>query len=626
MSKKLMSKKQRKVFKRIIVALVVYLLIIVVEKITGLKNVFVLGALSLIPYLVSGYDVVAKAFRNIKKGKVFDENFLMTLATFGAFAIGEFHEATAVMIFYQVGELFQSYAVNKSRKSIADLLDICPEIAAVERDGQIVEVSPEEVQIGEILVIKPGNRIPVDGVVIVGNSSIDTSSLTGESMPKDVQPEDEIISGCINLTGVLRVKTTKTFEDSTVSKILELVENASANKAPIENFITRFARVYTPIIVILACILAFVPPIFAGNISDWMFRACTFLVISCPCALVISVPLSFFGGIGAASSYGVLVKGSTYLEAMSRLKTVVFDKTGTLTTGVFKVTKVVPNTDEYTADEILEMAALAESYSNHPIAKSILEAYGKPVPVKKNIKCEECPGQGVKLVIDDDTILVGNEMLMNENKLFISRQSVLGTTMFIAKNGRLAGTIIISDIVKAGAADTIKTLRNHGVSKCAMLTGDSESVGYAVAEAVGLDEVYAQLLPNEKVEKVEILLGELSDNQKLAYVGDGINDAPVISRADVGIAMGSLGSDAAIEAADVVIMDDDIGKISGTIKISHRTMNIVKQNIVFALGIKFAVLILGAFGMANMWQAVFADVGVAVLAILNSMRMLKYKP
>ena len=626
MSKKLMSKKQRKVFKRIIVALVVYLLIIVVEKITGLKNVFVLGALSLIPYLVSGYDVVAKAFRNIKKGKVFDENFLMTLATFGAFAIGEFHEATAVMIFYQVGELFQSYAVNKSRKSIADLLDICPEIAAVERDGQIVEVSPEEVQIGEILVIKPGNRIPVDGVVIVGNSSIDTSSLTGESMPKDVQPEDEIISGCINLTGVLRVKTTKTFEDSTVSKILELVENASANKAPIENFITRFARVYTPIIVILACILAFVPPIFAGNISDWMFRACTFLVISCPCALVISVPLSFFGGIGAASSYGVLVKGSTYLEAMSRLKTVVFDKTGTLTTGVFKVTKVVPNTDEYTADEILEMAALAESYSNHPIAKSILEAYGKPVPVKKNIKCEECPGQGVKLVIDDDTILVGNEMLMNENKLFISRQSVLGTTMFIAKNGRLAGTIIISDIVKAGAADTIKTLRNHGVSKCAMLTGDSESVGYAVAEAVGLDEVYAQLLPNEKVEKVEILLGELSDNQKLAYVGDGINDAPVISRADVGIAMGSLGSDAAIEAADVVIMDDDIGKISGTIKISHRTMNIVKQNIVFALGIKFTVLILGAFGMANMWQAVFADVGVAVLAILNSMRMLKYKP
>ena len=625
MSKKLLSKKQRKVLKRIIIAFIIYVLIIVLEKVTGIDNVMVLGALSLIPYVISGYDIVTKAFRNIKKGKVFDENFLMTLATFGAFAIGEFHEATAVMIFYQVGELFQSYAVNKSRKSIADLLDICPEVAAVERDGQVIEVDPSKVQIGEILVIKPGDRIPVDGVVLAGNSSIDTSSLTGESIPKDVKVEDEVISGCINLSGVIRVKTTKSFEDSTVSKILELVENASANKAPIENFITRFARVYTPIIVILACMLAFIPPIFAGNISEWMFRACTFLVISCPCALVISVPLSFFGGIGAASSYGVLVKGSTYLEAMSRLKTVVFDKTGTLTTGVFKVTKVVPNTDEYTSEEILEMAAIAESYSNHPIARSIMEAYGRELPVK-NVECQEFPGQGVKLILDGDVILVGNEMLMNDNKMFVSRQSVLGTTVFIAKNGKLAGTIIISDIVKTGAADTIKTLRKHGVNKCAMLTGDSESVGYAVAEAVGLDEVYAQLLPNEKVEKVEILLGELNDSKKLAYVGDGINDAPVISRADVGIAMGSLGSDAAIEAADVVIMDDDIGKISGTIKISHRTMNIVKQNIVFALGIKFAVLILGAFGMANMWQAVFADVGVAVLAILNSMRMLRYKP
>ena len=626
MSKKLMTKKQRKVLKRIIIALVLYLIIILLEHITGLSNVILLGALSLIPYIISGYDVVLKAFKNIKKGRVFDENFLMTLATFGAFAIQEFHEATAVMIFYQVGELFQSYAVNKSRKSISDLLDICPEIASVERDGQVIEVSPEEVALGEILVIKPGNRIPIDGVVITGNSSIDTSSLTGESIPKDVQPEEEVISGCINLSGVLRVKTIKTFEDSTVSKILELVENASANKAPVENFITRFARVYTPIVVILACLLAFIPPMFLGDLSQWIFRACTFLVISCPCALVISVPLSFFGGIGSASAYGVLVKGSTYLESMSRLKTVVFDKTGTLTTGVFKVTKVVPNNDEFTQDEILAMAAMAESYSNHPIAKSIIEAYGKSVDVDDSIEYEEIPGQGVRLKKDGSIILVGNEMLMNENKMFISRQSVLGTTMFVAKDGKLAGTIIISDVVKNGAVDAVKVLRRHGVGKCAMLTGDSESVGYAVAETVGLDEVYAQLLPNEKVEKVEILLKELKDNQKLAFVGDGINDAPVLSRADIGIAMGSLGSDAAIEAADIVIMDDDIGKISGTMKIAHRTMNIVKQNIAFALGIKFAVLILGAFGMANMWQAVFADVGVAVLAILNSMRMLRYKP
>lgn len=621
-----MNKKQIKVLKRIIAALVLYLLIILLEKITGLKNIWVLGGLNIIPYLIAGYDVVKKAFKNIKKGKVFDENFLMTLATFGAFAIKEFHEATAVMIFYQVGELFQSYAVNKSRKSISDLLDICPEVANVERDGQVIEVSPEEVELGEIVVLKPGNRIPVDGVIVTGNSSIDTSSLTGESIPKDVMPDDEVISGCINLTGVLRVKTTKSFQDSTVSKILELVENASANKAPIENFITRFARVYTPIVVILACMLALVPPIFVGNISDWIFRACTFLVISCPCALVISVPLSFFGGIGAASSYGVLVKGSTYLEAMSRIKTVVFDKTGTLTTGVFKVTKVVPNNEEYTQDEILEMAAVAECYSNHPIAKSIIDAYGKSVDVDESIEYEEIPGHGVRLKKDGSVILVGNEKLMNENKLLISRQSVLGTTMFVAKDGKLAGTIIISDVVKTGAAKAVKVLKKLGIGKCTMLTGDSESVGYAVAETVGLDEVYAELLPNEKVEKVEVLIAELRDNQKLAYVGDGINDAPVLSRADIGIAMGSLGSDAAIEAADIVIMDDDIGKISGTMKIAHRTMNIVKQNIIVALGIKFAVLILGAFGMANMWQAVFADVGVAVIAILNSMRMLRYRP
>lgn len=611
---------------RIIIALILYVLIIVIEEITGLNNMWVLGALNVIPYLIAGYDVVKKAFRNIKKGKVFDENFLMTLATFGAFAIREFHEATAVMIFYQVGELFQSYAVNKSRKSIADLLDICPEVAAVERNSQVVEVLPEEVGIGEILVIKPGNRIPVDGVIVTGNSSIDTSSLTGESIPKDVNQGDEVISGCINLSGVLRVEATKSFQDSTVSKILELVENASANKAPVENFITRFARVYTPIVVILACLLAFIPPIFVGNIADWIFRACTFLVISCPCALVISVPLSFFGGIGAASSYGVLVKGSTYLEAMSKIKTVVFDKTGTLTTGVFKVTKVVPNNEEYSHDEILAMAAVAENYSNHPIAKSIMEAYGKSIEIDETIEYEEIPGQGVRLKKDGSIILVGNEKLMNENNLLISRQSVLGTTMFVAKDGKLAGTIIISDVVKNGAIDAVKIFKKHGVGKCTMLTGDSESVGYAVAEAVGLDEVYAQLLPNEKVEKVEILLKELKDKQKLAYVGDGINDAPVLSRADVGIAMGSLGSDAAIEAADIVIMDDDIRKISGTMKIAHRTMNIVKENIVFALGIKFAVLILGAFGMANMWQAVFADVGVAVIAILNSMRMLRYKP
>lgn len=621
-----MNKKQRKMLRRIVVSLALYILILILIKVFSISNSWIVGLLTLVPYLMAGYDILLKAFRNIKNGKVFDENFLMTLATFGAYAVGEFEEAVAVMIFYQVGELFQSYAVRKSRKSIADLMDICPETACVERDGEVKTVFPDEIAIGEIVVVKPGCRIPIDGIVVSGNSSIDTSSLTGEAIPKDVSVDDEVISGCINMSAVIRVKTVKCFKDSTVSKILELVENASAKKAPVEKFITRFAKVYTPIVVILACMLAFIPPIFAGNLSDWLFRACTFLVISCPCALVISVPLSFFGGIGAASSYGVLVKGSVYLEAMSRLKTVVFDKTGTLTTGVFKVTKVVPNTDEYTSEEILEMAALAESFSNHPIAKSIMDAYGKPVEMNDSIKCEEIAGQGVKLTINDDIILVGNEMLMNDNKMFVSRESVLGTTMFIAKNGRLAGTIIISDIVKPGAATTIATLKKHGVNKCVMLTGDSESVGYAVAETVGLDDVYAKLLPDEKVEKVEGLLKELSEKQKLAYVGDGINDAPVLSRADIGIAMGSLGSDAAIEAADVVIMDDDISKISGTICIAHKTMKIAKQNIVFALGIKFAVLVLGAMGMANMWQAVFADVGVAVLAIVNSMRMLRYRP
>ena len=621
-----MNKKQRKMLRRIVVSLALYILILILIKVFSISNSWIVGLLTLVPYLMAGYDILLKAFRNIKNGKVFDENFLMTLATFGAYAVGEFEEAVAVMIFYQVGELFQSYAVRKSRKSIADLMDICPETACVERDGEVKTVFPDEIAIGEIVVVKPGCRIPIDGIVVSGNSSIDTSSLTGEAIPKDVSVDDEVISGCINMSAVIRVKTVKCFKDSTVSKILELVENASAKKAPVEKFITRFAKVYTPIVVILACMLAFIPPIFAGNLSDWLFRACTFLVISCPCALVISVPLSFFGGIGAASSYGVLVKGSVYLEAMSRLKTVVFDKTGTLTTGVFKVTKVVPNTDEYTSEEILEMAALAESFSNHPIAKSIMDAYGKPVEMNDSIKCEEIAGQGVKLTINDDIILVGNEMLMNDNKMFVSRESVLGTTMFIAKNGRLAGTIIISDVVKPGAATTIATLKKHGVNKCVMLTGDSESVGYAVAETVGLDDVYAKLLPDEKVEKVEGLLKELSEKQKLAYVGDGINDAPVLSRADIGIAMGSLGSDAAIEAADVVIMDDDISKISGTICIAHKTMKIAKQNIVFALGIKFAVLVLGAMGMANMWQAVFADVGVAVLAIVNSMRMLRYRP
>ena len=621
-----MNKKKRKMLRRIVVSLALYILILILIKVFSISNSWIVGLLTLVPYLMAGYDILLKAFRNIKNGKVFDENFLMTLATFGAYAVGEFEEAVAVMIFYQVGELFQSYAVRKSRKSIADLMDICPETACVERDGEVKTVFPDEIAIGEIVVVKPGCRIPIDGIVVSGNSSIDTSSLTGEAIPKDVSVDDEVISGCINMSAVIRVKTVKCFKDSTVSKILELVENASAKKAPVEKFITRFAKVYTPIVVILACMLAFIPPIFAGNLSDWLFRACTFLVISCPCALVISVPLSFFGGIGAASSYGVLVKGSVYLEAMSRLKTVVFDKTGTLTTGVFKVTKVVPNTDEYTSEEILEMAALAESFSNHPIAKSIMDAYGKPLEMNDSIKCEEIAGQGVKLTINDDIILVGNEMLMNDNKMFVSRESVLGTTMFIAKNGRLAGTIIISDVVKPGAATTVATLKKHGVNKCVMLTGDSESVGYAVAETVGLDDVYAKLLPDEKVEKVEGLLKELSEKQKLAYVGDGINDAPVLSRADIGIAMGSLGSDAAIEAADVVIMDDDISKISGTICIAHKTMKIVKQNIVFALGIKFAVLVLGAMGMANMWQAVFADVGVAVLAIVNSMRMLRYRP
>ncbi len=621
-----MNKKQKKMLKRIIISLAVYIGEVVLLKITGTENYWVLFALSLIPYLIVGHDIVLKAFRNIKNGRVFDENFLMTIATFGAFAIGEFEEGVAVMIFYQVGELFQSYAVNKSRQSIAELMDICPETANVERDGKLLEVLPKEVALGDIIVVKPGERIPIDGIVVEGTTNIDTSSLTGESMPRSATQGDAVISGCVNLSGMIRVKTNKVFEDSTVAKILELVENASAKKAPVENFITRFARVYTPVVVVLAAILAFIPPIFFGDLSDWMFRACTFLVISCPCALVISVPLSFFGGIGAASRYGVLVKGSTYLEAMSRLKTVVFDKTGTLTTGSFKVAKVVPTGDEFEKEEILHLAALAESFSNHPIARSILEAYGKNVESKENLEYEEIPGQGVKVLFNGSTILVGNAALMENNNMFVSKESVIGTTMFVAKDGKLMGTIIISDEIKEKSKDTIKSLKRQGVKKCAMLTGDSENVGYAVAESIELDKVYANLLPQDKVEKVEEMLLELSGKEKLAYVGDGINDAPVLSRADVGIAMGSLGSDAAIEAADVVIMDDDISKIGGTIRISHKTMKIVIQNIVFALGIKFVVLVLGAFGMANMWQAVFADVGVAVIAILNSMRMLKYRP
>ena len=587
-------------------------------------NKIVLFVIYLVPYLVIGYDIVYKAARNISHGQVFDENFLMMIATFGAFGVGEYSEAVAVMLFYQVGELFQGYAVGKSRQSISDMMDICPEYANIEEDGVLKQVDPDDVEVGSIIVVKPGERIPLDGIVVEGESLIDTAALTGESVPRSAKAGDEIISGCVNGSGTLKVKTTKEFDDSTVAKILELVENASSKKAKVENFITRFAKYYTPVVTIGAVILAILPPlILGGGWAEWIQRACIFLVISCPCALVISVPLGFFGGIGAASKIGVLVKGSNYLEAVAEMTTIVFDKTGTLTKGEFKVTDVI--TENGSKEELIELAALGEGYSNHPIANSIREAYGKELDLNRVTNTEEIAGHGIKAVIDGKTVLLGNEKLMKSESIFYTSCKSMGTVVYVACNGVFEGAVVISDTIKDGAKEAIHDMKQVGVRHTVMLTGDRKEAAETVAQTLGIDEVHAELLPGGKVEQVEALLKAEKEKERLAFVGDGINDAPVLTRADIGIAMGSMGSDAAIEAADIVLMDDDVTKIASVVKIARKTLRIVKQNIVFALAIKALVLILGALGMANMWEAVFADVGVSVIAILNSMRTLNEK-
>lgn len=633
-----MSKKLRKQLKQILIGLSIFAVLMVVEHTCGFPGV--LGTrwgelvLYLIPYLIAGRDVVKKCFLGIKNRQLLDECFLMTLATVGAFVTGENSEAVAVMLFYQVGEWFQSYAVGKSRKSITELMDIAPDFANVERaDGSIEEVDPEEVQIGDTLVIRAGEKIPVDGTVLEGQSMVNTSALTGESVPRSAVPGDQIISGCINGEGLLKIRAEKKYEDSTVAQILELVENASSKKSKTENFITRFARYYTPIVVAGAVILALIPPIFAGNWMNWMMRACTFLVISCPCALVISVPLSFFGGIGAASNIGVLVKGSNYLEQMAHLDTVVSDKTGTLTEGVFHVTRVVP-AEGVSEEAVLRNAAIVESLSTHPIAKSIQAAYTEVLEPGLARDARNISGQGLIAEVGDSTVCVGNKRLMEENGIdYREIQDGESTVVYVAADGKFCGAILISDEIKDSAVKAIREMKQEGVRHVVMLTGDRKGIAEAVAEKLSVDEFRAELLPADKVQAVEELLARMSGDKKdggngkkkLAFIGDGINDAPVLSRADVGIAMGSMGSDAAIEAADVVIMDDDIGKIPRTIRIARQTVGIAYQNIAFALFIKILFLILGALGIIGMWWAVFADVGVAVICILNSMRMLKRK-
>ena len=626
-----MMKKQKIMLYRIIAAAVIYVPLFVLEHMGKLEfqsEIPVQFLLFMIPYLIVGWDIIYRAVRNISHGQVFDENFLMCIATFGALGVKEYSEAVAVMLFYQIGELFQSYAVNRSRQSISAMMDICPEYANIEEDGKLKQVDPDDVEIGTEIVIKAGERVPLDGVVVSGTSFVDTSALTGESVPREVTEGSEIISGCVNGSGLLKVRTTKEFDDSTVAKILELVENASSKKAHVENFITKFAKYYTPIVVCAAVVLAFLPPIIlGGGFAEWIQRACIFLVISCPCALVISVPLGFFGGIGAASKQGVLVKGSNYLEALSEMKTIVFDKTGTLTKGEFVVSEVIPNGWE--KEGLLEVAALAEGYSDHPISAAVKKAYEEAelgeLSMDRVEQAEEIAGHGIKAKIDGRVVYAGNAKLMEEKGVEYEPCTVPGTVVYLAAEKEFLGTIVISDTVKPEAKRAIAQLKQSGVKKTVMLTGDRKDVGEAVAESLGIDEVYTDLLPGDKVDKVEALLGELGEKEKLGFVGDGINDAPVLSRADIGIAMGSMGSDAAIEAADVVLMDDNILKISSIMRIAGKTLQIVHQNIVFALGVKVLVLILGALGMANMWEAVFADVGVSVIAILNSMRTLKVK-
>ena len=628
-----LNKKQKAMLLRILSAMGLYLVLFIISKwnLLPVLNIFPVSVfVFLIPYGVVGWDIVYKAFRNIKNGQVFDENFLMFIATIGAFLVGEYLEAVAVMLFYQIGELFQNYAVSRSRQSISAMMDICPEYANIEIDGELKQVDPDDILVDDIIVVKPGEKIPLDGIVVFGESMVDTSALTGESVPRKVCAGTEIISGCVNGNGLLRVKVTKEFDDSTVSKILELVENASSRKAKTENFITRFARYYTPIVVFAALALALLPPLFfAQPWNDWMLRACIFLVISCPCALVISVPLSFFGGIGAASKQGILVKGSNYLEVLADMNTIVFDKTGTLTKGEFKVTDSFP-AKGIDQGELLELAALAEGYSDHPIARSICEAYEqekkkKPLELERVENTKNFSGRGICANIDGQTVFVGNDKLMKEQGIAYQEVKIVGTVIYLAKQGKFLGSILISDTIKPEAAKTIQELKNAGVSKTVMLTGDRKEIGEATAKELGIDLVYTELLPQDKVAMVEKLLEGRTEKEKLAFVGDGINDAPVLSRADIGIAMGSMGSDAAIEAADIVLMDDDTSKIAFAVQIARKTLRIVKENIVFALFIKLLFLTLGAFGMANMWEAVFADVGVSVIAILNAMRALYIK-
>ena len=627
-----MTSKQKKMLYRIITAFVLFVVLMVLEH-TGvleqLPSQWLVFLIYLIPYLVIGYDIVYKAVRNISHGQVFDENFLMMVATFGAFGVKEYSEAVAVMLFYQVGELFQNYAVGKSRQSISDMMNICPEYANIEEDGVLTQVDPDDVEVGTIIVVKPGERIPLDGIVTEGTSMIDTAALTGESVPRRATVGDEIISGCVNGSSTIKVKVTKAFEDSTVARILELVKNANSKKAKVENFITRFAKYYTPVVTIGAVILAILPPlILGGGWADWIQRACIFLVISCPCALVISVPLGFFGGIGASSKIGILVKGSNYLEAVAEMTTIVFDKTGTLTKGEFKVSEVQPSADKNNTigkEELLEIAAYGEGYSNHPIANSIREAYGKTLSMERVTDTEEIAGHGIHTFIDGREVYLGNAKLMDAQNIAYTENKTAGTVVYVACNNVFAGSIVISDTVKEGSKDAIRDMKQVGVKKTVMLTGDRQAAADAVAAELGIDEVHAELLPADKVGQVEKLLGAQNEKERLAFVGDGINDAPVLTRADIGIAMGSMGSDAAIEAADIVLMDDDIRKIASLVKIARKTLGIVKQNIVFALAVKALVLLLGALGMANMWEAVFADVGVSVIAILNSMRTLNTK-
>ena len=619
-----MNKKQKKMLIRIIIAAV----LIVVFSLLPAEG-YLRFVLFMIPYLVIGYDILKKAFKGILNKQVFDENFLMAVATVGAILLGDYSEGVAVMLFYQIGELFQSYAVGKSRRNISELMDIRPDYANIEKDGTLEQVDPDEVEIGTIIVVQPGEKVPIDGVITEGTSTLNTSALTGESLPRDAKAGDEVISGCINMTGLLKIRTTKEFGESTVSRILELVENSSSRKSKSENFISKFAKYYTPAVCYGALALAFIPPIVLlimgkpAMWGDWIYRALTFLVISCPCALVISIPLSFFAGIGGASNQGILVKGSNYLETLAQTKYVVFDKTGTMTQGVFEVSGIHHN--EMPDEKLLEYAALAECSSSHPISKSLQKAYGKPIDRNRVTDIEEISGNGVIAKVDGISVAAGNTKLMNRRGIAYQDCHHVGTVVHMAIDGKYAGHILISDIIKPHAKEAIAELKKAGISKTVMLTGDSKRVADQVAEELGIQEVYSELLPADKVSRVEELLNQKSEKDKLAFVGDGINDAPVLSRADIGIAMGALGSDAAIEAADIVLMDDDPLKISKAIKIARKCIRIVYENIYFAIGIKILCLILGALGIANMWVAIFADVGVMILAVLNAVRTLFVK-